>query len=80
MTTNIAGVIASSGQISGVAPNVRILPVVVNLNSQSYAERADAIRREAFHKAKQLSGRGFKNFQLAPPAAGAGRSASARIA
>jgi subtilisin family serine protease len=42
--TNIAGVIASWGRAKGVAPNVRILPVVVNLNSQDYAARADAIR------------------------------------
>ncbi len=43
--TNICGLVcADQGQIAGIAPGVRILPLVVNLRSQTYAERADAIR------------------------------------
>jgi subtilisin family serine protease len=42
--TNIASIVAASGQVNGVAPGVRILPVIVNLNAQRYADRADAIR------------------------------------
>jgi subtilisin family serine protease len=46
--TNIAGVIAGhSSRVSGVAPDVRILPLVVNLNSQIYAERAEALATAA---------------------------------
>jgi subtilisin family serine protease len=43
--TNICGIIAGeSDRFSGVAPGVRLVPLVVNLNSQLYAERAAAIR------------------------------------
>ena len=43
--TAISGLLAASaGAIAGVAPNVRLVPLVVNLKAQSYAERADAIR------------------------------------
>ncbi len=48
--TGIASVIAGeSGGFAGVAPGVRILPLVVNLNSQAYAERADAILMAAHY-------------------------------
>jgi subtilisin family serine protease len=42
--TNVASVVAASGPVQGVAPAARILPVVVSLVAQRYAERADAIR------------------------------------
>lgn len=43
--TNVASVLAGEDErVVGVAPAVRLLPLVVNLNSQTYAERADAIR------------------------------------
>jgi len=43
--TNICGLIAADqGRIAGIAPGTRVLPLVVNLRSQSYGERADAIR------------------------------------
>lgn len=42
--TNICSTIAAeSDRVTGVAPGIRLLPLVVNLYSQSYAERADAI-------------------------------------
>ncbi|MCK7499431.1 MAG: radical SAM protein [Comamonadaceae bacterium] len=41
--TNVASVLAAAGAVAGVAPGLRILPVVVNLASQLYAERAEAI-------------------------------------
>src|SRR5205823_4065280 len=42
--TNICSIIAGeSPNFVGVAPGVRLLPLVVNLDSQLYAERADAI-------------------------------------
>ena len=44
--TNICSVIAGeSERVSGVAPNVRLAPCIVNLRSQVYAERAAAIDR-----------------------------------
>jgi subtilisin family serine protease len=43
--TYVASTIAGeSAQMVGVAPSVRLLPLVVNLSSQTYAERADALR------------------------------------
>jgi len=43
--TNVTSVVAGeSAKMSGVAPGVRVLPVVVNLNSETYADRADALR------------------------------------
>jgi subtilisin family serine protease len=43
--TNVCGVVAGQSHLlSGVAPGVRLLPLVVDLNTQVYAERADAIR------------------------------------
>jgi subtilisin family serine protease len=46
--TNVCSIIAGeSAQMTGAAPDVRLVPVVVNLRSQVYAERADAIRKVA---------------------------------
>jgi subtilisin family serine protease len=46
--TQVSGIAAGeSTQLFGVAPGVRLLPLIVNLNSQSYAERAGAILKAA---------------------------------
>jgi subtilisin family serine protease len=46
--TQISGVVAGeSNRLLGIAPGVRLLPLVVNLNSQVYAERASAILQAA---------------------------------
>jgi subtilisin family serine protease len=46
--TNIASIVAGeSNRISGIAPGVRLLPLVVNLSSQVYAERAEALSAAA---------------------------------
>jgi subtilisin family serine protease len=43
--TQIAGIVAGeSSSFTGAAPGVRLLPLIVNLNSQVYAERASALR------------------------------------
>jgi subtilisin family serine protease len=43
--TNVCSVVAGeSERMIGVAPDVRLLPLIVNLRSQVYAERAAAIR------------------------------------
>jgi len=47
-STNVFSTVAGeSARMSGVAPQGHVLPVVINLNSQVYAERADALREVA---------------------------------
>lgn len=58
-STNIASVVAGqSAEITGMAPGVRLLPLVVNLSSQVYAERAEALATAAeIARSRRWSGR-----------------------
>lgn len=59
--TNIASIVAgNSGALAGVAPGARMLPLVVNLRSQLYAERADAL----WAAASIASNRQFGDFRF----------------
>ena len=56
--TNIAGIVAGeSASFIGAAPGIRVLPLIVNLNSQVYAERAAALRFAATCAVKKAIGR-----------------------
>ena len=64
--THVCGVVAGEGtMITGVAPGARILPLAINLETQSYVERADAIRYAAELAAgRQISGHAFQRMVL----------------
>jgi len=64
--TNICSLIAGeSGKLRGIAPGVRLAPLVVNLKSQAYAERADAISHAALlAREKKIGGRKFSRAVL----------------
>jgi thermitase len=56
--TNIAGIVAGeSAQFIGAAPGIRVLPLIVNLNSQVYAERGAALRFAATCATQRRIGR-----------------------
>jgi subtilisin family serine protease len=64
--TNVCSVIAAeSAEALGVAPGVRLTALVVNLQSQVYAERADALRKAAqLASAREINGVGFSRLVL----------------
>ena len=60
--TNVCSTIAGeSSRMEGVAPGVHLLPIITNLSSQVYAERADALRAvAALAGSGTFGGRAFK--------------------
>jgi len=64
--TAVASLIAGeSGRLTGVAPDVGLLPVIVNLQSQTYSDRADALHAvAALAQAKSFAGRAFSKVVL----------------
>lgn len=64
--TNICSVLTGeSARLTGVAPGVKLLPLVVNLFSQVYAERADAIYQAAeIARRQEVDGQSFARLVL----------------
>lgn len=64
--TQICGIVCGeSDKLSGVARDARVLPLIVNLNSQAYAERASAILRAAeFARQKKIGKQPFARMIL----------------
>jgi subtilisin family serine protease len=64
--TNVCGLVAGEADgFSGIAPGVRVVPVVVNLQAQEYAARADAIHFLAdAARQQQIGGQPFSRMVM----------------